>query len=94
MLASYLSHKEDNNFGITTEMGTIICFLIGVLIFLDYQLLAISIAILTFILMSLREQIHSLVHKISLDELYDTIKFAIIAFVILPLLPNQDYGFL
>ncbi|MBP7841096.1 hypothetical protein KA037_00225 [Patescibacteria group bacterium] len=29
-----------------------------------------------------------------MDEIYDAIKFAIIAFIILPLLPNQDYGFL
>ncbi|MBP7061403.1 hypothetical protein KBA84_01050 [Patescibacteria group bacterium] len=35
-----------------------------------------------------------MVHKISMDEIYDAIKFAIIAFIILPLLPNQDYGFL
>lgn len=75
-------------------MAALICFLIGILVFLDYQLLAISISITTFMLMSFRKQLHALVHKISTDEIYDTIKFAIIAFIILPLLPQQDYGFL
>jgi len=72
-------------------MAALICFLIGILVFLDYQLIAITIAIITFMLMSFREQLHGLVHKISTEEIYDTIKFAIIAFIILPLLPNQDY---
>lgn len=94
ILSSYFSHKANGSFWITTEMAALICFLIGILVFLDYQLIAITIAIITFMLMSFREQLHWLVHKISMDEIYDAIKFAIIAFIILPLLPNQDYGFL
>lgn len=93
-LSSYFSHTANGSFWITTEIAALICFLTGGLVFLDYQLLAICISIITFMLMSLREQLHSLVHKVSTEEMYDTIKFAIIAFIVLPLLPNQDYGFL
>lgn len=93
-LSSYLSHKKNDTLWITTEIWVFVCFLIWILVFLDFQILATAIAILTFAILSLSEQMHGLVHKISTEEIYDTLKFAIIAFIILPLLPNQDFGFL
>jgi uncharacterized membrane protein (DUF4010 family) len=94
ILSSYVSQKENKTFGITTEIGSLICFLLGSLIAFDYELIAIAIAIVTFALFSFREQLHAIVHTISTEEIYDAIKFAIIAFIVLPLLPDQDYGFL
>lgn len=94
VLSSYISQKTNKTFGITTEIGALICFLLWVLVFFDYQLIAIATAIITFSLFSFREQLHNIVHTISTEEIYDAVKFAIIAFIVLPLLPDQDYGFL
>lgn len=94
MLAAYVTQKSNKSFWITTEIGALICLLIWVLVALDHQYIAIATTIATFALMSLSQQLHDLVNKISTDEVYDTVKFAIIALIILPLLPNQDYGFL
>ncbi len=94
ILSSYVSQKENKSFGLTTEIGALICFLLWVLVFFDYELIAIAIAIVTFALFSFREQLHSIVHTISSEEIYDAVKFAIIVFIVLPLLPDQDYGFL
>jgi len=94
LLSSYVSQKANKSFGITTEVGALICFLLWVLVFFDYELIAITAAIVTFSLFSFREQLHSIVHTISREEIYDAVKFAIVAFIVLPLLPNQDYGFL
>jgi len=63
-------------------------------VFFDYELIAIASAIVTFGLFSFREQLHNIVYTISTEEIYDAVKFAIVAFIILPLLPDQDYGFL
>lgn len=94
VLSSYVSQKSNKTFGITTEIGALICFLLWVLVFFDYELIAISTAIIAFALFSFREQLHNIVHTISSEEIYDAVKFAIIAFIVLPLLPDQDYGFL
>jgi uncharacterized membrane protein (DUF4010 family) len=94
VLSSYVSQKSNKTFGITTEIGALICFLLWVLVFFDYELIAIATAIITFALFSFREQLHNIVHTISTEEIYDAVKFAIIAFIVLPLLPDQDYGFL
>lgn len=94
LLSSYISQKANKSYWITTEVAAIVCFLIGTLIAFDYELIAISVAIVTFALLSFREQLHNIVHTINTEEIYDAVKFAIIAFIVLPLLPDQDYGFL
>lgn len=93
-LSSYLSHKKNNSLGITTEIWVFICFLVWVLVFFDYQALSVAIAVITFAIFSLREKIHNVANTISSQEIYDSLKFAIIAFIILPVLPNQDFWFL
>lgn len=94
LLSSYISQKANKSYWITTEVGAIVCFLLWILIAFDYELIAISVAIITFALFSFRQQLHNIVHTISSEEIYDAVKFAIIAFIVLPLLPDQDYGFL
>lgn len=94
ILAAYVTQKANKTFGITTEVAALICLLIGILVALDHQYIAIATTIATFALMSLSEQLHAFVNKVRADEVYDAVKFAIIALIILPLLPNQDYGFL
>jgi len=94
MVSSYVIQKDSKSFGLTTEVGALICFLLWVSVFFDYELIAIASAIVTFGLFSFREQLHNIVYTISTEEIYDAVKFAIVAFIILPLLPDQDYGFL
>ena len=77
--------------GITTEISTIIVFLLGAMCMTGYMQLAVILGIVTTLVLSLREQLHKVVEEIKTREIYDTIKFAIIAFIILPFLPNQNF---
>ncbi len=84
----YLQKKQRK--GITTELAFIISFLIGSLIFYETNTYVVSIfsaAALTFILF-LREESHRFAKRIKPIELFDALVFALLAFVILPLLPN------
>ncbi len=42
--------------------------------------------------MTLKPQLHRLAQRISSEDLYATLKFAIISLIVLPVLPNQTYG--
>jgi uncharacterized membrane protein (DUF4010 family) len=77
--------------GITTEISSILLFLYGAMCTLGYIRLAIILAILTTLILTMRVHLHKIAENISDNELYDTIKFAIIAFIILPFLPNESY---
>lgn len=43
-------------------------------------------------LLALREPLHSLASKVTREDLYATVRFTILAIVLLPLLPNEAYG--
>jgi len=74
--------------GITTEVGSIVAFVIGVLCYSDPSL-AVMLAIFVGIIFVVKKKSHSLIKKMREEELIDTLKFALIAFVILPFLPNE-----
>ena len=86
----YLSVKHDR-VGVTTEIATILLFLYGAMTVSGYTQLALILAILTTLVLSLRRPLHNAIYNINDRELYDTLKFALITFVILPLLPNHSY---
>lgn len=83
---------HNKNFGLTSEVSLLLIFVIGVLVQQGQALIAVisTIAIVTFL--SAHEWLHKIANAISKEELADSIKFAVIAFVILPLLPNEAFG--
>lgn len=77
--------------GFTTEIATIIVFLIGVMVATDkFMSLAVVVAIITTGILALKKPLHRIARNIKEDELFDTLKFGVIAFIILPLLPNRN----
>ena len=86
----YLSVTHER-IGVTTEISTILVFLYGAMCIAGYLQLAVILAIVTMLILSVRKVLHKAVYNISDEEIFDTIKFAIIAFIILPFLPNVNY---
>jgi uncharacterized membrane protein (DUF4010 family) len=80
---------RDRDSGITTEVAAILTFFLGVLIMIDAEKLAIALAIIILAILSQKKVIHKISAKIQLFELQATIKFLIITFIILPVLPEQ-----
>ncbi|MEK6901136.1 MAG: DUF4010 domain-containing protein, partial [Nanoarchaeota archaeon] len=54
--------------------------------------LATSLAIALAVILYSRTFLHHFAERIKAQELADTLKFAVIAFVILPFIPNESYG--
>tara|TARA_Y100000310_G_scaffold317846_1_gene371203 strand:+ start:21952 stop:23208 length:1257 start_codon:yes stop_codon:yes gene_type:complete len=87
--AGYVSREH---IGATSEVAGLITFFIGALAFYGEITLAASIAIIMTAILYARSFLHNFAKGMRKAELEDTIKFAIIAFVILPFLPNKAYG--
>lgn len=77
---------------ITAEMSLILMFLAGVLISFGYYHIAISLTIVLSIILYLGEYLHKFAKQLKEVEVVASLKFAIISFVVLPLLPNKDYA--
>lgn len=78
--------------GTTTEVALLATYLLGALA-IEHAELAAGIAILVTIILLVKTKIHAFARDVVTEvELEDALKFAVIAFVILPLLPNRDLG--
>jgi uncharacterized membrane protein (DUF4010 family) len=78
--------------GVTSEVAAMVVFVAGALAYWDYLELAAALAVVTFGFLALKPQLHGLAERISSEDLYATLKFAIISLIILPVLPNQTFG--
>lgn len=92
LLLVILSHHylitKYGRIGLTSEFSSLLIFIFGAMCTLGHMQIAIMLAIITTLVLTTRNSLHKFVKKIQTQELYDTLKFAIIAFIILPFLPN------
>lgn len=87
-MSSYLARDT----GATTEIAGLFTYFIGILMGMGETLIATVITLVVVLLLYFKKTLHAFAHKVEKEELYDTIKFIAIVFVILPLLPNAVYG--
>ena len=90
--AAYVFSAKFGRPGGTTEVSTILVFILGSLVYWNYVVLAAIIAVVVATFLTLKIQLHRFVGKVSEEDLYATIKLAIITVIILPLLPNREIG--
>jgi len=75
--------------GITTEIAAILTFLFGVLVMGDQAVVAIALAVVTSLLLALKGELHGFIRNMSSEDMRVTLQFALVAAVILPLLPDR-----
>lgn len=94
IIAAYFAISEHSRqfVGSTSEIAGFLAFFIGMLCYYGEITLAVILTIIITIVLYARSVLHTFAQKIKKEEMADTLKFAVIAFVILPLLPNQGYG--
>lgn len=87
-----LSAKKTGSLGMTSEVASVVVYMIGILsgMQLFVEATMVSLLVLTFLLLKI--PLHSWAKKIKYEELVSTLEFMIVAFVVLPILPNQAYG--
>jgi uncharacterized membrane protein (DUF4010 family) len=89
---AYAFDAREGRVGVTTEVAAMVVFVCGALCYWDHLDLAAALAVVTFGFLTLKPQLHGLAQRISSEDLYATLKFAIISLIVLPVLPNQTYG--
>jgi uncharacterized membrane protein (DUF4010 family) len=84
------SREQDT--GLTTEVAALVTFFTGALCYWEYLRLGAALGVGTAVLLSLKVQTHSLARNLDREDVFATLKFAVITVIILPLLPQQGYG--
>jgi uncharacterized membrane protein (DUF4010 family) len=87
--------------GLTSEAALMLSFLLGALATTDRELfpsterkvsVVASIAVVATLLLSIKPVLHTTLRQVTKNDVLATLKFLLVSVVVLPLLPNRDYG--
>lgn len=93
MLLSYW-HKIQTykTAGLTTEMVGLTTYIVGALVYHDQLWIASTLVIISLLLLELKSVLESLAHQFSPEDILTFTKFLFLTAVILPILPNKNFG--
>lgn len=86
------TQETEDKPGITSELSGLITYLVGSLVFHDRFWIATTLAVASLLLLELKEVLEGLTRRIEAHEILTFTKFLLLTAVILPVLPNQDFG--
>ena len=77
--------------GVTSEMSALTTYLIGALVSHEQFWIATTLAVACMILLELKTVLEGLAKRIAPDDIFTFTKFLLLAAVILPIVPNQEF---
>lgn len=92
IMVAYHANTKLGRMGTTTESAAMLTILAGVMCYYEYFTLAAFIGVTTTVLLSLKVELHTFAAKLTRDDIFAVLKFAVITAVVLPVLPNEAYG--
>lgn len=94
MIASYLhaASQPEGDPGTTTVAALMLCYGLGILVWNNQIQLAVMLGIAATMLLYFKPELRGLSQHLSRRDLLSVLQFSVLALIILPLLPNQDYG--
>lgn len=92
MVASYFRDTDSNDPGTTTIVAVVVCYALGAMVWYGMEQLAVTLAILTTALLYFKPELRGVSRSMTRLDLVSILQFAVLSFVILPILPNRDYG--
>ena len=92
IMAYFFVYKKSKNVSGTTEISFVLTYILGVMTTTGHLEISIIFGIVIATFLTFKDKLHKLAKKMEGEELVAMVEFALIAFVILPFLPNQNYS--
>lgn len=89
---SYWITSIKGDIGATSELAGLLSMILGALTFLGYIELSLMITVIVLVLLSTKMQLMNVIGKITNEEIYALVRFVVMALLIFPFLPNENYG--
>jgi len=78
--------------GVTSEMSGLATYLVGALVYYDHFWIATTLSVASLLLLELKTGLENLASRTAPGEILTLAKFLLLTAVILPILPNQEFG--
>ncbi len=92
IVIGHISYMEKGRRGLTTELAAVMAFGIGVIVQTGPMELAVALGVVTAAILHFKPQLHALADRAGEKDIYAMVQLGLVAFVILPVLPNETYG--
>jgi len=92
IVAYFIQASKYAAMGQTTEVAALLTIIIGAISYAHSIEFAAALGVTVTVLLAIKWEMRSLVKVITREDVYATLRFAVITAIILPLLPNQSYG--
>ena len=84
--------QDDGDPGTTSIVALMVCYGLGAAVWFGYATLAVMAAITTTVLLYFKTQLHGVSASLTHKDLISMLQFAVLSFVVLPVLPDTDFG--
>lgn len=81
-----------HNAGITTDVAALVMFVVGAILIAGHVAAAVAMTGVVAVLLQWKRPLHDFVRQLDEPDIRAIIRVVLIALVVLPLLPNEDYG--
>ena len=93
MIAAHVSDPLDTGDpGTTSVVALLVCYALGATIWFGYTSIAVMLAVATTVLLYFKAQLHGISKSMTHVDLLSILQFGVLALVILPILPDRDFG--
>lgn len=93
IVAAYINNPgEENDPGTTTVIALLLSYGLGAMIWYGLAKLAVMLAIGITALLYFKPELRGLTQRLTRRDLVAVLQFSVLTFIVLPILPDQDYG--
>ncbi len=94
LIGAYLADPASaaDDFGTTTVVTALVTYLLGVAVWHGFAGIAAAIAIVVTALLHFKPELEGFSRQLSPQDVRGTLQFAVLSFVVLPLVPDHGYG--
>ena len=82
----------ENDPGTTTVIALLLCYALGAMIWYGLATLAVMLAIAVTALLYFKPELRGLSQRLTRRDLVAVLQFSVLTFIVLPILPDQNYG--
>ncbi len=90
--ANFSTQTPEDDPGTTTAAALLVCYLLGAMVWFGAETPALMLAIAVTILLYFKPELHGWSRDLTRRDLISIFQFAVLTFIILPILPDQNYG--
>ena len=93
MIAAYFrDERASDDPGTTTVIAVLLCYTLAAMTMAGFARIAVMLAIGTTILLYFKTELRGIAQRLERRDLISMLQFAVVTFIVLPLLPDRDLG--